>query len=280
MSCRQRFGRVEFGPAQGDLVVAGKRVKLDRVCRAILAVLVENAGTDVSKDRLFEAAWPGRVVGENSLAKAVSRLRKALGADGDNLETIHGFGYRLTAEVDRIAPDSEPAQMTAGPRLRRHVLLSIAAAGLAALALGYVWVTDEARSGGSAPVRNGEAPGALGRVLWVDDHPQNNVAEVSYLEDRRIAVYQVGTTQEALTLLPMYQYGAVISDMGRGERPLAGIDLLEAMRARGDDRPFFLYTVHSSDAQRQLVAEAGGQGVAETRDELYAAILPLFHRVE
>ena len=68
--------------------------------------------------------------------------------------------------------------------------------------------------------------------------------------------------------------------MGRGERPLAGIDLLEAMRARGDDRPFFLYTVHSSDAQRRLVAEAGGQGVAETRDELYAAILPLFHRVE
>src|SRR5690606_17935319 len=108
----------------------------------------------------------------------------------------------------------------------------------------------------------------------------NNVAEVRYLEDRRIAVYQVGTTQEARTSLPMYQYDAVISDIGRGGRALAGIDLLEAMRAHGDDRRFFRYTVHSPEAQRRLVAEAGGQGVAETRDELYAAILPLFRRVE
>jgi hypothetical protein len=68
----------------------------------------------------------------------------------------------------------------------------------------------------------------------------------------------------------------VISDMGRGDRPLAGIDLVKAMRARGDRRPFILYTVFSSDVQRKLVADSGGQGVAETPDELYAAILPLF----
>ena len=54
------------------------------------------------------------------------------------------------------------------------------------------------------------------------------------------------------------------------------LDLLKAMRARGDRRPFFLYTVHSSEAQRRLLAEAGGQGVAVSREELYAAVLPLF----
>jgi hypothetical protein len=51
---------------------------------------------------------------------------------------------------------------------------------------------------------------------------------------------------------------------------------VKAMRARGDRRPFILYTVFSSDVQRKLVADSGGQGVAETPDELYAAILPLF----
>lgn len=280
MSGKQRFGQVEFGAAHGDLVVAGKPVKLDRACRAILATLVEHAGTDVSRDRLFEAGWPGRVVGDNSLAKAVSRLRKVLATDGDTLETIHGFGYRLTAEVERIAPDSKPARMAAGPRWRRLVLLPVVAVGLAALALGYTWFTDEARSGGSVPVRNGEAADAVGRVLWVDDHPRNNVAETRFLEDRRIAVYTVDTTEDALTLLSMYQYGAVISDMGRQEKPLAGITLLEAMRARGDRRPFFLYTVHSSAAQRKLLAEAGGQGVAATPEELYSAVLPLFRHVE
>src|SRR3546814_9490981 len=54
--------------------------------------------TLVRSDRLLEAGWPGRVVHENSLAKAIGRLRKALGADGEALETVHGYGYRLAAE--------------------------------------------------------------------------------------------------------------------------------------------------------------------------------------
>ena len=272
----QRFGQVEFDEERGALTVAGEGVKLDRVCRALLGLLISEAGRDVSKDRLLEAGWPGRLVDENSLAKAISRLRQALGESGHALETVHGYGYRLSAEVESTAPsassanDSRPA-----PRVRRTAMLFAVPAALGVAVLALATLSDGAQSEATR-VRNGEAPGALGRVLWVDDHPQNNVAEVRYLEDRRIAVYQVGTTEEALTLLPMYQYGAVISDLGRGERPLAGIDLLKAMRARGDDRPFFLYTVHSSDEQRRLVAEAGGQGVAETRDELYSAILPLF----
>lgn len=123
---------------------------------------------------------------------------------------------------------------------------------------------------------NGEPSDSVGRILWVDDHPENNAAEKRFLEQHRVGVYEVKNTEEALTLLQMYAYGAVVSDMGRGDRPLAGMDLLKAMRARGDQRPFFLYTVYSSDAQRRLVAESGGQGVATTREGLNAELLPLF----
>lgn len=264
----QRFGQVEFGGAHGRLTVAGKDVKIDRACRAILAVLVDEAGYDVSKDRLLEAGWPGRLVDENSLAKAVSRLRQALGDEGEVLQTVHGHGYRLATEVERFEP--APESSSRGIRL-------LWAAAAALVVLGAVALALLTGVGSNPPnVRNGEAPDALGRVLWVDDHPQNNAVETRYLEDRRIAVYHVASTEEALTLLSMYEYGAVISDMGRGKRPLAGIDLLEAMRARGDRRPFVLYTVHSSDSQRKLVEQAGGHAVAETREQLYRAILPLF----
>jgi DNA-binding response OmpR family regulator len=265
-----RFGEVGFDEAQRRLWVAGKPVDLDRSCVAVLSVLIHQAGEDVSKDRLLEAGWPGRVVHENSLAKAIGRLRQALEADGSAVETVHGYGYRLAADVQ-----SEVAAESPHPPAGR--LKRLASASVATMLVGLAtWGPTASQAGKSPRVINGEAADAVGRVLWVDDHPENNVREKRYLENHRVAVYQVRTTEDALTLLPLYQYGAVISDMGRSERPLAGMDLLKAMRARGDRRPFLVYTVHSSLAQRRLVAETGGQRVIEKPKELYTAILPLF----
>jgi DNA-binding response OmpR family regulator len=273
-SVLQRFGDVEFDPALRRLAVDGRPVELDRPSAAILALLLAEAGTDIHKDRLLDAGWPGRLVHENSLAKAIGRLRQVLGPDGQALETVHGHGYRLAAVVDSGqagAPDAP--QPAAARRLRRPAVLVLATLALAGLG---TWEAIALSNAGPQHVINGEAADAIGRILWVDDHPQNNIGERRYLQRHKIAVYQADTTEDALTLLPMYQYAAVVSDMGRGKRPLAGIELLKAMRARGDDRPFLLYTVHSSPAQRRQVAEAGGQGVVVKREELYAAVLPLF----
>src|SRR3546814_8075757 len=84
------------------------------------------------------------------------------------------------------------------------------------------------------------------------------------------------TAKQALQLLAMYEYRAVISDMNRHGRPLAGLELVREMRQRQDDTPFFLYTVVPSEAQQVFLAEAGGQAATATPDALYAAILPLF----
>src|SRR3546814_6834783 len=56
---------------------------------------------------------------------------------------------------------------------------------------------------------------------------------------------------QALQLLAMYEYRAVISDMNRHGRPLAGLELVREMRQRQDDTPFFLYTVVPSEAQQR-----------------------------
>jgi DNA-binding response OmpR family regulator len=112
--------------------------------------------------------------------------------------------------------------------------------------------------------------------LWVDDHPENNIEEARFLERRKIAVYRAKTSDEALAMLAMYEYRAVISDMNRDDKPLAGLDLVKEMRRRKDATPFFLYTVVPSAAQQSLLVEAGGQRATVTSDELYAAVLPLF----
>ncbi|WGL15000.1 winged helix-turn-helix domain-containing protein [Microbulbifer bruguierae] len=143
-------------------------------------------------------------------------------------------------------------------------------------ALSVYLITARQIPDAGEPLVIGEASDVVGRVLWVDDHPDNNLDERRFFETQRVAVYLVTSTEDALTLLSMYRYDAVISDMGRGREPLAGFKLMERMRSKGDQTPFFLYTIMPSASQRALVQQRGGDGVAVTPEELYALVLPLF----
>jgi DNA-binding response OmpR family regulator len=271
-----RFGEVVFDPARRRLSVSGRSVALDRSSAEILKVLVGEAANEVDKDRLLEAGWPGRLVHENSLATAVSRLRQALGDQSDLLETVHGYGYRLAAEPEEVAVARSGHSWRSG---LRWSLFALPAAALSALAV--VWLAGHADAlfgRRDAGLLKGEPANSIGRVLWVDDHPQNNASERAFLERNLIAVYQVVTTEEALQLLAMYEYDAVISDMNRNDKPLDGITLVKAMRQRKDPTPFFLYTVVPSQAQQRIVAEAGGQAATVTPQQLYSAVVPLIRK--
>ena len=126
-----------------------------------------------------------------------------------------------------------------------------------------------------------DAPNIVGRLLWVDDHPQNNIYEARFFQNHRIAVHNVTGTPDALRLLSMYDYDVVISDMGRGEDRLAGLKLASQMRARGDDTPLIIFTVRpdgdeAQQAQREMAADAGAQGVVVTPQDVRSAVLKLF----
>ena len=261
-----RFGETIFDAAHGRLWRAGRSIALDRPTAAILGTLVAEADTDVHKDRLLDAGWPGRTVHENSLAKAISRLRHMLGADGEALRTVHGYGYRLVA--DPVVADRPSRGLAGGSKP-----LALGLAALAAVAAIWLVTSVPFASGAEErPLIKSEAADSIGRVLWVDDHPENNSVERDYLERGKVAVYQVVTSEEALQLLAMYEYDAVISDMNRNDKPLEGINLVKEMRRGGDRTPFVLYSVVPSDAQRRLVSEAGGQAATVERDELYRLI--------
>jgi len=284
-----RFGSVEFDEAKGVLQVGGRAVELDRNGRAIFAALLHRAGQDVSKEQLLQAGWPDRIVHENSLAKAIGRLRDALGEDGKLLETVYGHGYRLSVafeteqEVGEDAsanPQAAPAAETnadalpdAGKPRSRGKLPRFAAAFAAIVVIGSVAAYGINRANEDPPLRIGEPPDTVGRVLWVDDHPENNLKERRYLESQKFAVYTADSSKDAIALLDMYKYDAIISDMGRNDEPLAGIKLVRRLRARGNTTPYYIYTILPSKAQRRVVTEAGAQGVAVTPEELYRSVL-------
>jgi DNA-binding response OmpR family regulator len=287
------FGDVVFDGVEGRLLVGGRPVEIDRTCRAILTALLQHAGAEVSKERLLEAGWPNRIVHENSLAKAIGRLRQVLGECGQALETVYGHGYKLNVKVSappaRAAPEpavDAPVATPSEPSTRRRRAMLLAGGALLALAavsaIVFGWPIDHA----AVPFRDAppviaDAPDTVGRVLWVDDHPQNNIYEKRFFENHRLAVHNVTGSADALRLLAMYDYDVVISDMGRGEDRLAGLKLAGQMRLRGDKTPLIIYTVRpdgeeAQRAQRELVAEAGAQGVVLTPQEVRSVILKLF----
>ena len=97
--------RWTFGPAVLDersleLTVNGTLERLERKPLEVLLYLLHHAGEVVTKEDLAENLWPGRILTETVLTRCISLLRQALGdADKSMVRTVHGFGYRLVADV-------------------------------------------------------------------------------------------------------------------------------------------------------------------------------------
>lgn len=94
------FGRATLDEASLELRVNNRLVSIQRKPLKVLMHLLHHAGEVVTKDELIAAAWPGRIVSETVLAKAVGKLRDALSDESQEvIKTVHGYGYRFAAKV-------------------------------------------------------------------------------------------------------------------------------------------------------------------------------------
>ena len=117
----------------------------------LLLRLARDAGDVVPREAILADVWTGVVVDEDALARAVSRLRRALGDDAKSpryVETIPKRGYRL------IAPVGAPADAAVVVAARRRVgvwagvaaTLGVAALALVPLVLGGYATHAEAKA--------------------------------------------------------------------------------------------------------------------------------------
>ena len=83
------------------LVRGGEEAHLPPKAFDLLKLLVENRPRVLSKNELIERVWPGVFVSDASLAKVVSKIRRAIGQDDDAriVRTVHGCGYAFAAEL-------------------------------------------------------------------------------------------------------------------------------------------------------------------------------------
>jgi CheY-like chemotaxis protein len=95
------------------------------------------------------------------------------------------------------------------------------------------------------------------RVLWVDDHPENNRYLIGAFKELGIAVDTAISTEAALGMLVYNSYDVVITDMGRPPDMEAGYTLLVALRERGVYPPLIIYAGSDSVEHRQRALAAG-----------------------
>ncbi|WP_020400195.1 tetratricopeptide repeat protein [Kordiimonas gwangyangensis] len=158
------FANIELNERTGAVTVDGVVADIDRAGFLILCTLAHQAGETVSKDTLLAAAWPGRIVSENTLAKAISRLRTLMGEERDLIKAVHGFGYRLQAEVSFTPLEDAAAEPTPGvPDYRKSLIgwQPFAAIIAAVLVAASLWQAQSASNRAAAAEADAEALASL-----------------------------------------------------------------------------------------------------------------------
>src|SRR5215211_3630833 len=109
-----RFGDYELDSSRRRLLRSGKSVPLYPKAFYLLEHLIENRGSVLSKDELFERVWPGQFVEENNLTVQISAIRKVFGerkGEQNFIATVPGRGYSFVEKIERI-DDAELAPNT------------------------------------------------------------------------------------------------------------------------------------------------------------------------
>jgi DNA-binding winged helix-turn-helix (wHTH) protein len=135
-------GGYAFGPFVLDaganrLLCKGAVVPMPARHVAILRALVRRANEVVTKDELQRAGWGDEATGDNSLAQAITRIRKTLAAHDDQryIATEPRQGYRFVGTVTR-----------AGSRGVDPDIEALIAPHLAAIKPIVVWLRERLRS--------------------------------------------------------------------------------------------------------------------------------------
>lgn len=164
-----RFGTFEVDLSDGELRQRGIKVKLQEQSFRILAALLEQPGSLVTREQLRERLWPSDtfVDFEHSLNAAVKNLRRALHDDVENprfIETVPKRGYKFIAAIapsgsePQIGPIQTPPEgaRTAAEVLRRAKLRIVAiAVTIAVIVIGLAsaaWRWREARALAARPI--------------------------------------------------------------------------------------------------------------------------------
>jgi TolB-like protein len=116
------IGPLQVEPSTLQVRFGGASRTIEPRVMQVLVLLANERGSVVSRDRMIDCCWGGRVVSEDAINRPIAKVRR-LGTESGafELETIPRVGYRLLAGGD---PAAAPPKISSG--------------GLAAMALALI----------------------------------------------------------------------------------------------------------------------------------------------
>lgn len=124
---RYLFGDYILDMQRQELLQAGVPVRLERKVYQLLVYLVQHRDRLVSKDELLTHVWPDVHVDDNTVARYVYLVRRAVGDHRNTqrvIQTRHGQGYRFVAAVLEQTAPAVPVSGAppAAPRVERKLV--------------------------------------------------------------------------------------------------------------------------------------------------------------
>jgi DNA-binding winged helix-turn-helix (wHTH) protein/Tol biopolymer transport system component len=112
---RWQIAEFIFCDKQQTLTFEDNLQQLEPMMVELLSYFCKNADQIISKDKLIEQVWLGRIVSDNAVSKLITKLRKTFGDDVRQPKFIATFpkkGYRFIALVTPIIAVEIPTSMT------------------------------------------------------------------------------------------------------------------------------------------------------------------------
>jgi two-component system phosphate regulon response regulator PhoB len=90
------IGQLSIDTERHQVLAAGEEITLTTIEFKLLLKLAERRGRLQSRDQLLQDVWGYNYVGDTRTVDThITRLRTKLGAAGDIIKTVRGFGYKL-----------------------------------------------------------------------------------------------------------------------------------------------------------------------------------------
>ncbi|MFL6724886.1 MAG: winged helix-turn-helix domain-containing protein [Sphingomicrobium sp.] len=163
-------GPLRVSPSRRQVDGPAGSTSLEPIVLKVFLLLLDARGSVVTRDELFGNAWGGVFVGDDSLNRAIGRVRRIASETAPGLfeiETIPRTGYRLTGPiVDALDDRAGESEAATDRRMTRRSAIGAGAAAATILGgAGLWWVTrpradprfDVLMARGDEAFRNGTA---------------------------------------------------------------------------------------------------------------------------
>lgn len=133
-----KFGEFVYDPSQARLSRGGTEISLQKQSRKLLEYFLGNRGRLLTKADFRVNVWKQERLEDSTLHVAITRLRSALGDQGDSahfIETKQGEGYIFKAVIHEITAEPTPISTSGRHWLARGTIIASVFLAIILLAL-------------------------------------------------------------------------------------------------------------------------------------------------